>query len=234
MNAAQSLARWLAGVSSGKSALAEKQHNLEAHIANPPKSADVAEHRAWLATKRDLEDDVAAEEGALQIAEAKAAEAKAAADQEEIDAQGKEAERAAREAAKLIPDIDHDARRLAAKLNRLTELNASVDAYNKVRGTRPGITNGERRVREVPEQHFPAVYETMTAWVDPATGRRPSQYREVNGELRPSDHGNYVKTTEKVVSRNAWTRPAEIPGGFFKDGIRLIGLKGEPLFPDSR
>jgi hypothetical protein len=230
VNAAQALARWISGVSTGETALAEKSRKLEAHSANPPKSADPAEHRTWLATKRDLEDDVAAEESALRIAKDEAAKAKAAAREEDLDAQGKDAERAAREAAKLVSVIDSEARSLAAKLTRLAELNECVEAFNKVRGSRPGVTNGERRVREVPAKHFPTVYETLTVWVHPETGRRPTEYREVNGEMRPVD-GAFVRTSEKVVSRNAYTRPAEIPGGWFKDGFKLLSARGEKLFP---
>jgi hypothetical protein len=230
VNAAQALARWLSGVSTGESTLAEKSRKLEAHSANPPKSADPAEHRAWLKVKRDLEDDVAAEESALRIAKEEAAKAEAAAREEEIDAQGKDAERAAREGAKLVTLIDSEARSLAAKLSRLGELNEQVETFNKVRGNRPGVINGERRVREVPEKHFPTVYETLTVWVHPETGRRPTEYREVDGEMRPKD-GAFVRTTEKVVSRNAWTRPAELPGGSFRHGFKLMGLKGEALFP---
>ena len=232
MKAAQALAQWLGGVKTGQSALADAERKLAAHIANPPKSSDAAEHRAWLATRRELEDGVEAEKAALAIAETKAAEAKAAADEEAIDTKAKEAERAAREAAKLAVEIDPDARRLAEKVSRLCELNESVEAYNRKRGARPYIVDGEARVREVPEKHYPTVYETLTVWVDPKTGRRPSQYREVGGEMKTSDHhGDYVKTTERVVSRNAWSTPAHIPGGRFKDSIRIIGLKGEPLFP---
>jgi hypothetical protein len=220
VNAAQALTRWISGVRTGETTLAEKKRKLEVWAANPPKSADPAEHKAWRATKAELEGDVADEEAALSIAKEEAAKAEAAARDEKIDAQGRDAERAAREAAKLVTVIDSEARSLAAKLTRLAELNDQVDAFNKVRGQRPGIINGERRIREVPEKHFPTVYETLTAWVDPKTGRRPHEYREFDGEMRPSDGcGNYVKTTEKVVSRNAHTRPAEIPGGWFKDGF---------------
>jgi hypothetical protein len=152
-----------------------------------------------------------------------------------IDAKAKAAERDAREAAKLTLEVGtEDAPRMAAKLARIAELNANVDAFNAIRGTRPFVVDGERRVREVPEKHFPTVYEKMTVWVDPETGRKPSQYREVDGELRPADHREYVKRTEKVVSRNEYTVAAHIPGGRFKEGIRLIGLKGEKLFPAGR
>jgi hypothetical protein len=228
VNAAQALARWITGVATGESALGEARRKLEAHASKPPKSADAAEHRAWIAAKRDLEDNVAAEEAALRIAQAKQAEAQRAADDEAIDAQAKVAERDARAAARLVPDIAADAERLAAKLARLEELKASVDAYNKIRGARPFVQDGEARVREVPEKNFPTVYENMTVWVDPNTGRRPGQYREVNGKLVPADHnGDYVKTTEKVVSRNAYSVPAHIPGGRFASAMKLIGLNGE-------
>jgi hypothetical protein len=230
VNAAQALKQWLTGVSNGQTALEAAQRKLDDWNASPPKSASAAEHRAWIATRRDLQDDVDAEVAALAIAKEEAERLKKAAREEEIDAQGKEAERAAREAAKLVTVIDSEARSLAAKLTRLAELNDEVEAFNKVRGSRPGITNGERRVREVPEKHFPTVYETLTVWVHPETGHRPVEYREVDGEMRPKD-GAYVRTTEKVVSRNAYTRPAEIPGGWFKDGFKLLSARGEKLFP---
>lgn len=229
MKAAQALAQWRGGVKTGQDALAVAERKLSAHIANPPKSADSGEHRGWLATWRQLEDDVEAERGALAIAEAKAGEAKAAAEEEAIDAEGKEAERAAREAAKLTVEVDPDARRLAGKFARICELNAFVDAYNAKRGTRPFIVNGEARVREVPAKDHPTVWEEITVWKN-EHGHTPSQFREVDGEMVPLE-GGYEKRRERIVSRNAWSTPAHIPGGRFKDSIRLIGLKGEALFP---
>ena len=77
MKAAQALAQWLGGVKTGQTALADTERKLEIHLANPPKSADSAEHRAWLATTRGLEDDVEAEKRALVIAEENAATFKA-------------------------------------------------------------------------------------------------------------------------------------------------------------
>lgn len=230
MNPAQALARWISGVNTGEEALADKRDKLASHMANPPTSADPADHRNWLAIKRDLEDDIAAEEAALRIAEDRKADAQRAADDAAIDAEAKDAERAAREAAKLTLEIGDDAPRLAAKLAKLEALRRSVDAYNEKRGARPHLTDGEARVREAPEKVIPAVYETVTVWEDGA-GNRPYQFRQLlNGELVPSVNG-YTARKEKVVSRAEQIIPAQIRGGRFADGFKLIGLKGEPLFP---
>lgn len=230
MRAAQALAQWLGGVKTSQSARADAERKLEAHLANPPKSADSGEHRTWIATRRALEDDVEAEKAALVIAEEKAAELKKAAEEEAIDAEAKEAERAACESAKLSVEIDPEARRLAAKYARIIECNAIVEAYNRKRGARPYIIDGEARVREVPAKTHPTVYEEMDVWLD-SKGNRPTEFRVLpNGDHVPKD-GGYTKHREKFVSRNEWTTPAHTPGGRFKDSIRIIGLKGEALFP---
>jgi hypothetical protein len=235
MKAAHALASWLRGVSDRESAVDAAQRKLAQHVAKAPTSPDPAEHRAWLRTKRDLEDDVAAEEAALQVARAEAARAKDAADKAEKDAEERRVRKLNDELAKVVLELGAKFERLAPEVERYKQMLREVEAWNANRGDRPFIVDGEKRVRELPEKHFPTVYETLTVWVDPKTGRRPSQYREVNGELVPSDHdGAYVKTTEKVVSRNARTKPAEIPGGRFKDSVRLIGLKGESLFGRDR
>lgn len=229
MNAAQALAQWLTGVTKGQTALEAAKLKLSEHIANAPTSADAAEHRQWLATKRELEDDVAAEEAALQIAEAKAAEAKVAAEKAEADVEERRIRKLNDELAKLTVEVGADLERVAAKLKRHTEMLAEVERWNDNRGERTYITDGERRVREVPEKVYPAVYEEVTVWEDGA-GNRPFQFREVNGELVPAVNG-YMRRKEKIVSRAEWSTPAHIPGGRFKDGIKFIGLKGEALFP---
>jgi hypothetical protein len=229
MNPAQALARWIGGVTTGETALAERIRKLEAHCANPPRSADPAEHRAWLATKRDLEDDVAAEEAALQIAREEAAKAKAAADEADRDAEERRIKKLNGELAKLTTEIGADAERLGAKLQRHTSMVAEVEKWNANRGSRAFIKDGEAKVREIPEKHFPTVYEETTVWKD-AAGRTPSIFlRGEDGELVPKD-GGYRPVKEKFVSRNAYTVPAQIPGGRYREGFKLLGLKGE-LFP---
>jgi hypothetical protein len=230
MNAAQALTQWLGGAKTGQDALAEAERKLEAHVANPPNSADSSEHRAWLGMRRQLEDDVDAEKRALIIAQEKVAEARAAAEEEAIDAEAKEAERAAREAAKLAVEIDHDARRVAAKVSRLCELNAAVEAYNHKRGARPRIVDGEHRVRALPDRTEAAVYEEHDVWSDGA-GRTPSVFRQLpSGELVPNE-GGFIKTRERVLVSAERVIHGGIPGARFGEGIKLIGLKGEALFP---
>ena len=229
MNPAQALARWIKGVNSGEDAVAEMKRKLESHCANPPKSANSAEHRAWLAAKRDLEDDVTAEEAALQIAREEAAKAKAAADEAEKDAEERRVRKLAEgEHAKLTVEIGADVERLAAKLQRHAEILAEIKTWNANRGSRAYVKDGEAQVREVPEKHFPTVYEETIVWKD-AAGRRPTIFvRGPDGEMVPKD-GGCTRMKEKFVSRNAYTVPAHIPGGRFSE-MKLIGLKGEKLF----
>lgn len=231
MKAAQALAQWLGGVKTGQNALAAAERKLEAHLANAPKSTDAGEHRAWLATRRQLEDDVAAERGALTIAEEKAAEMRAAAAKEEADAEERRIRKLNDDLAKLTVEVGGEAQRLAAKLARHTAMLAEVEAWNASRGARPFIVDGETRVREVPAQDFPAVWQEVEVWKN-QHGHTPSQFREVDGELVPDDHnGPYEKVRERVLSSNARHVPASTPGGRFREAIRLIGLKGEALFP---
>lgn len=207
---------------------------FEAELAVKAKALEGdLDFEASLAIREDmaaLERKVAAARDAREqqrrnLEAAKKAEAEAA-----VDAQAKAAERNAREAAKLALEIGDDAQRIAAKLNRLNELNASVDAFNAVRGTRPFIKDGEARAREVPEKVHPTVYEEMDVWRD-ASGRTPTEFRVLpNGDHVPKD-GGYTKHREKFVSRNEWTTPAHFPGGRFKEAMRLVGAKGEKLFP---
>jgi hypothetical protein len=229
VNPAQALAQWLSGVSKGQSALDAARAKLDEHIANPCTSPDAAEHRQWLATKGELEIDVAAEEAALQIAETKAAEAKVAAEKAEADVEERRVRKLSDELAKLTVEIGGDAERLAAKLRRHTEMVATVEGWNKTRGARTYIPDGERRVREVPEQHIPAEFDEIDVWRDGA-GREPMQFRERNGQLEPIELG-FVKRRERVCRRTEQHIPAVIPGGRFADGFKLMGLKGEALFP---
>jgi hypothetical protein len=228
VKAAQALAQWLGGVKTGQDALVEAERKLAAHIANPPTSPDAAEHRAWLATRRQLEDDVEAERGALAIAEAKAAEAKAAAAVEEADAEERRIRKLNDELAKLTVEIGGDAERLATKLQRHTSMLAEVDSWNASRGDRAFIQDGEAKVREVPAKDHPTVWEEVDVWRN-VHGHTPSQFREVDGEMVPIE-GGYEKRRERIVSRNAWSTPAFIPAGRYAAAMKIIGLKGE-LFP---
>jgi hypothetical protein len=178
-----------------------------------------------------LDRKVAAATDARELARRNLDGAHKAAAEAENERQYKAAQRLARDGEKLTLEVAAAAEKLAGLLNALEDSRKVIDAANAIRGTRPFIKDGEARVREVPEKNFPTVYETVEVWVDPQTGRRPGQYREVNGQMVPSDHnGNYVKTTEKVVSRNAYFTPAHIPNGRFAENTKIVGLKGERLF----
>lgn len=230
MNAAQALANWVRAVVSIETAQEAAERKLADHLAHPCTSTESADHRRWLTIKRDLEEGVEAEKRALINAQERRAEAQEAAKEAAIDDEAKVAARASLEAAKLTPEVGTDAERLAGKLKRLDELKAIVDAYNEKRGRRPFIVDGEAKVREVPEQVIPAVYEETVVWRD-AAGKRPYQFRHLpNGDVVPKD-GGYSPVKEKHVSRAEQVIPAHVPGGRFADSMKLMGLKGEQLFP---
>lgn len=229
MNPAQALARWLIGVSNGESALAEAKRKLEAHVANAPETADAAEHRRWLATKRELEDDVAAEEGALRIAEEKAAEAKRVAEKAEGDAEERRIQKLNDEIAKLTVEIASDSEKLKSKVQRHSDMLAEVAAWNDRRGERPYLVDGERRVRETPARDIPAVTRREKVWIDDQ-GNTPSRFVEHDGKLRPADGRAYDHREVEVVETPARHEPASMPARL-AEAIRLVGLKGETLWP---
>ncbi|WP_324806367.1 hypothetical protein SH584_08760 [Sphingomonas sp. LY29] len=148
----------------------------------------------------------------------------------ETEREYKAAEKSARAAEKLTLEVSSVADRLAGLLGALEASRLTVEAANARRGARPHIKHGEARVREIPQRITPAVFEKRTVWEDGA-GRSPAIFRQLQtGELVPSE-GGFTKRVETVVSRAEQVTPAHIPGGLFKDAMRLTGLKGEALFP---
>lgn len=230
MKAAQALAQWLGGVKTGQGALEAAEAKLSAHLSNPPESADAGEHRAWLATQRQLEEAVEAEKRALLVAEKKAAEMQVAAAKEEGDAEEHRIRKLNDELAKAVVDFGAKIERLAPDAERYRQMLAEVEAWNASRGGRAFIVDGEARVRSVLDRIIPAVFENVDVWEDGA-GSRPSVFRKLDsGELVPAE-GGYMKRRERVQISREQVIHVGIPGGRFRDAIRLIGLKGEALFP---
>lgn len=157
--------------------------------------------------------------------------AQADAAQGEADRRHAEAKKLARAGEKLTLDVAAAAERLAGLLADLEANRASIEKANGVRGHRDFIVDGERRVREVPARDVPAVTRKEKAWVD-ANGNRPSQLIMRSGEMVPAHmSGDYNYRTVEVLESPARYIPASMPGGRFADEIRLVGLKGERLFP---
>lgn len=177
-----------------------------------------------------LDRKVAAATDARELARRNLDGARKAAAEAENERQYKAAQRLARDGEKLTLEVAAAAEKLAALLMKLEADRKTIDEANANRGTRPFIVDGERRVREVPAKDHPTVWETITVWRN-EHGHTPCQFRaDATGEMVPKD-GGYTKRREKVVSRNAWSTPAHVPGGLYRDSIQLIGLKGEKLFP---
>lgn len=156
--------------------------------------------------------------------EAKKAEAKTV-----LDAYQREAER---EMPSLLNKYAKHAEATAAVLLAIdahVKRRPEMDALARKFGFR-GVVDGETMHRCAPDRTIPAQFEERDVWEDGA-GNRPYQFRRLpNGELVPAVNG-YAKKREKVQIRGEQFVPGQIPGGRLCDNIRLMGLKGEALFP---
>jgi hypothetical protein len=174
-----------------------------------------------------LDRKVAAATDSLNNARRNLETAKAEAAEAEADRRHKAAQKRAREDEKLVLKVGALSIELAAAITELEAGRKIVDEANANRGSRPFIVDAEKRVREVPEKHFPTVWEEIDVWRN-EYGHTPTEYRVLeNGEHVPKD-GGYTKRREKIVSRNERTTPAHMPGGRFAE-MKLVGLKGEKL-----
>lgn len=156
--------------------------------------------------------------------------AQAEAAQADADRQHAEAKKLARAGEKLTLDVAAAAERLAGLLADLEANRAAIDEANRARGRRDFIADGEHRVRAVPARKIQAVTRKEKAWVD-RNGNRPSQLVMRNGEMVPAGmSGDYTYRTVEVMESPARFVPAAMPARF-ADEIRLVGLKGEKLWP---
>lgn len=233
MNPALALANWIRGESNRESALAEKRRKLEEHSANPPDSADPADHRGWRATMRALREDIADEEAALRIAKERRAEAeralREAEDRAEVASFLREKKAVRAEILKVLDLSTEIAKRLPA-IQAHAERGRQV-AEIAARLGLPPVVDAERELREIPGREIPASIRREMAWVD-EKGERASQLRD-DGSGRmvpygPNNHGQYKYKEVEVVQSHARTEPPRMPERL-AEAIRLVGLKGESL-----
>lgn len=154
------------------------------------------------------------------------------ADQAEADRRHAAAQKLARAGEKLTLDVAAAAEKLADLLTALQANRAQVEEANAVRGGRPFIVDGERKVREMPAREMPAVTRREKAWVD-AAGERPSQLVERDGRLVPAGgRGDYTFQEVEVVEQAARHLPAVMPERF-ADAFHIVDLHGRRIFPRS-
>lgn len=202
--------------------------------------------RAGLQSGLDFDEAFAVRENVALLERKELAAVDALANAE--DAQAKEAAEATksaalaqidvyrREAERVVPSrlnkIDKLARSLAVEMNWLADHRHRVDEMNRLAREfgLPGVTDGESLHRKMPDRTEPAQFETREVWRD-AAGNEPSQYRQhpETGEIVPVGGG--TKRLEKVQIRAERFVPGQISGGRLCDGIRLMSVAGERLFP---
>jgi len=219
MNVMTAAARWITGRAKLANDLPAAEALLAEIEANPPQSADPADHLAWVEKRDAARREVEALRGALAIATAEAAKAEAAAEAEAKVSKRAALEREAKATEALVREIARDAEKLASKLAKLEE--------HRLRARSAGVDDAEYRVRSKPGRVRPAIAETKQAWFDPSGRRFASNYTvDASGrEVEATDRE--LRTVVDVVSPETQDPPQMPPR--FAAAIKLVDLKGRPL-----
>jgi len=220
-------ARWISGRTKLANDLPAAEDRLAEIEADPPKSADPAEHLEWVERRDAGRREVEALRSALAIATAEAAKAEAAQRDADDDAKHAAEERQARVDEKLVHDLVAAQQKVAAIRDKLAASIARTEAVNSRRGARPFILDAETRVRSKPGRIRPAITEKVTAWFGP-DGRRYAN------NLATDEAGRTIEATDRVqrevvdVIHAESQDPPSMPSRF-ADAIRLVDLDGRAL-----
>jgi hypothetical protein len=150
----------------------------------------------------------------------------------EADRRHAAAQKLARAGERLALDVVATAEKLAAALAALEANRAEVDAANAVRGDRPFIYDGERKLREIPAQTEPPKLEERVVYED-ETGGQPTLWVQdpETGEMVPQNGtGSFKKRRKMVQVSEERFVPARMPERL-SAAITLVGLRGERLWP---
>lgn len=230
MSALSFLTKWTNSLNSIERDGRAKSRELEKLRANPPSVFDIAavvKHRRQC---EDLEIEISAIEAAKLTAAAKKAEAEAAIKVAEEDAEEREIKKLNLELAKLSVEISADNEKLAAKLHRHEEMRKRSNEWDRRRGTRAPIVDGEYRVRSRPGKVQTRIVDTNRVWVD-------AHGEVVKAEVWDDRNGRYIRNPEAVkqidkefVVREEMQLPPEMPERL-ADAIKLVNLQGEVIWP---
>lgn len=203
-------ARWISGRAKLASDLPAAEARLAEIEANPPQSADPAEHLEW-AEKRDAaRREVEALRGALAIATAEAAKAEAAQAAIDEESQHTTAERQAKADEKIVRAALSAIDKAVAEIEAVAASVARTDEQNAQRGVRGFILDCEKRVRQKPGRTIEARFEDREVWRDGA-GREPMQFRKnERGELVPIEAG-FSKVRERICVQPERFIPPAMP-----------------------
>lgn len=220
-----------AAVPKAEEVLARHVADGAAHAAAKPDGSDVEALIAWKRLSADYDLRVEAAEEAVKFARQAAADQAAKAAEAEADRRHAAAQKLARAGEKLTLDVVAAAERLAEALGALSANRAQVDAANDVRGPRPFIVDGERKVREVPGREVPAIVDRDFAWVDQDGNRAPlSQVATFGRPASGAEWNGYTYREVESVIFPARTEPPTMPERL-GEVTRLVDLHGRRLWP---
>lgn len=220
-----------AAVPKAEEALNRHVGDRDAHAAAKPDGSDLEALITWKRLAADHDLRVEAAEEAVKFARGVAADQAAKAAEAEADRRHAAAQKIARAGEKLTLDVVAAAERLAEALAALEANRAQVEEANAVRGSRPYIVDGERKIREVPGQEVPAIVDRDFAWVDPAGNRAPLSLVASAGRPAPgADWNGYTYREVESVLQPARTDPPTMPDRF-ATAFRLFDLHGRALWP---
>lgn len=201
------------------------------HDLARPDGSDLDQRVDWKRKGRDLVDQMEAAEEVLANATAASERQAQAAIEAEADRRHAAAQKLARAGEKLTLDVVAAAERLAEALAALEANRAQVEEANAVRGERPHIVDGERKLREAPPREFPAVVDREFAWVDPEGKRAPlSQVASFGRPAAGAEWNGYTYREVETVLREAYQIPGQMPERL-ASAIRLPDLHGRQLWP---
>jgi hypothetical protein len=201
----------------------------DAHAALRPDGSDLDALIDWKRAAGDFDMRIEAAEEALAFAKAAAETQAVAAANAERDRCHSAAGKLATTHAKLTVEIAADAEHLAAKLTRLEEMRSTIEDANAVRENRPGIIDGETKVRQRMDKGRPAITEERTVWVD--RDGTPVSGHTHNAEGRIVDNPRAVRQELRTFEVCPELPATPIPLTRFADAVRLIDLSGTQIWP---
>jgi hypothetical protein len=219
----------IAAVERNQSAVERSTKRLADHLTAKPDADDADALFAWKRELRDFEDRADSDKEALAFAVQRADEARRADAVRAADAEHAAVAKIVPTHSKLTLEIAADAEKLAAKLKRLEEMRATIDAANAVREGRAYLSDGEFQVRQIPGEFHPAITREDDVWVDRDGNPVSDQILDDQNRwvANPKAVGKGVVTT---VLRAAQQLPPRMPERL-ADALHLVNLGGEQLWP---
>jgi hypothetical protein len=204
-----------------------EEANILAGVIDPSDfDGRVARDDALTAVRRKIVMAAGVARSSADLLEKAEAEARA----REDDATHKAAEKLAVAQAKLVVEIAAGSEKLAADFARLEEMATTIEEANKVRGDRPYIVDGERKVRERPGGFLPAITGQDSVGVD-KDGNRVPEFITEEGGVKSVRNPKWFRNVEVLNTIRAEQHLPPIMPEPFTTAIHLVDLHGRLIWP---